>query len=141
MLASEAASFRARTHIDFRNSIFSREGACWLPKQHLFQRMNINIYGTKIFLLKVRIEDMTKQILKNDWAPLLEEEFTNRYYLRLREFLKREYATQTIYPNMHDIFNALHYTPFRDVKVVILGQDPYHGPNQAHGLGFSVQKG
>jgi len=84
---------------------------------------------------------MTKQILKNDWAPLLEEEFTNRYYLRLREFLKREYATQTIYPNMHDIFNALHYTPFRDVKVVILGQDPYHGPNQAHGLSFSVQKG
>ncbi|HLR79651.1 MAG TPA: uracil-DNA glycosylase [Bacillota bacterium] len=82
-----------------------------------------------------------KQILTNDWAPLLEEEFTKPYYLRLREFLKREYMTQTIYPHMNDIFNALHYTPFQQVKVVILGQDPYHGPNQAHGLSFSVQPG
>jgi len=82
---------------------------------------------------------MTKRILKNDWEPLLKDEFKKPYYLRLREFLKREYMTQTIYPNMYDIFNALHYTPFHDVKVVILGQDPYHGPNQAHGLSFSVQ--
>lgn len=84
---------------------------------------------------------MKKRILKNDWAPLLEEEFTKPYYLKLREFLKREYMTRTIYPDMYDIFNALHYTPFKDVKVVILGQDPYHGPNQAHGLSFSVKPG
>lgn len=80
-------------------------------------------------------------ILKNDWAPLLEEEFQKPYYLKLREFLKEEYRTRTIYPDMYDIFNALHYTPFKDVKVVILGQDPYHGPNQAHGLSFSVKPG
>lgn len=81
------------------------------------------------------------QILKNDWEPLLEDEFSKPYYLKLREFLKKEYANQTIYPPMHDIYNALHYTPFADVKVVILGQDPYHGPGQAHGLSFSVQPG
>lgn len=84
---------------------------------------------------------MKKQILKNDWAPLLEAEFTKTYYLRLRAFLKEEYQTKTIYPHMNDIFNALHYTAFHNVKVVILGQDPYHGPNQAHGLSFSVQSG
>lgn len=84
---------------------------------------------------------MSKQILKNDWAPLLEDEFEKPYYVRLREFLKHEYKTRTIYPSMYDIFNALHYTPFEKVKVVILGQDPYHGANQAHGLSFSVQKG
>lgn len=84
---------------------------------------------------------MKKQILKNDWAPLLEEEFEKPYYLKLRAFLKKEYMTRTIYPNMYDIFNALHYTPFSKVKAVILGQDPYHGPNQAHGLSFSVKPG
>ncbi|MFS0613366.1 uracil-DNA glycosylase [Lederbergia ruris] len=82
---------------------------------------------------------MSKQILKNDWATKVGDEFTKPYYVKLREFLKREYATQTIYPPMHDIFNALHYTSFEQVKVVILGQDPYHGPHQAHGLSFSVQ--
>lgn len=82
-----------------------------------------------------------KQILKNDWAPLLNEEFQKPYYLELREFLKKEYMTKTIYPPMEDIYNALHYTPFRNVKVVILGQDPYHGAGQAHGLSFSVQPG
>ncbi|MBM7601590.1 uracil-DNA glycosylase [Virgibacillus halotolerans] len=84
---------------------------------------------------------MHKQILTNDWQPVLEDEFTKPYYLKLREFLKHEYTTHTIYPKMDDIFNALHYTPFHDVKVVILGQDPYHGPGQAHGLSFSVQTG
>ncbi|MCM3056272.1 uracil-DNA glycosylase [Caldifermentibacillus hisashii] len=84
---------------------------------------------------------MKKQILKNDWAPLLEEEFSKPYYLQLREFLKQEYKHYRIYPDMYDIFNALHYTAFSDVKVVILGQDPYHGPNQAHGLSFSVKPG
>lgn len=82
---------------------------------------------------------MSKRILKNDWEPLLRDEFQKPYYLQLRNFLKQEYATKVIYPHMNDIFNALHYTPFHDVKVVILGQDPYHGPGQAHGLSFSVQ--
>ncbi|NWO14412.1 uracil-DNA glycosylase [Virgibacillus sp.] len=84
---------------------------------------------------------MTKQILFNDWEELLKEEFHKSYYLQLREFLKQEYTSYTIYPDMKAIFNALHYTPFAEVKVVILGQDPYHGPNQAHGLSFSVKKG
>ena len=77
----------------------------------------------------------------NDWDAILAEEWDKEYYRHLRQFLKREYATQTVYPNMHDIFNALKYTAFSDVKVVIIGQDPYHGPGQAHGLCFSVQPG
>ncbi|MBE6067303.1 MAG: uracil-DNA glycosylase [Clostridium lundense] len=81
------------------------------------------------------------QILKNGWQDLLEDEFKKEYYLKLRDFLINEYKTKAIYPNMYDIFNALHYTDYKDVKVVILGQDPYHGPNQAHGLSFSVKPG
>ncbi len=81
------------------------------------------------------------QILKNDWHGLLKDEFNKDYYLKLRKFLIDEYQTKTIYPNKYDIFNALHYTSYKDVKVVILGQDPYHGPNQAHGLSFSVKLG
>lgn len=77
----------------------------------------------------------------NSWDILLKDEFQKEYYLKLRQFLKNEYATKTIYPDMHDIFNALKYTPYEDVKVVILGQDPYHGPGQAHGLCFSVKEG
>lgn len=84
---------------------------------------------------------MAKQILTNDWYPLLEGEFTKSYYKTLRAFLKEEYQNNSIYPSMHDLFNALHYTAFSQVKVVLLGQDPYHGPNQAHGLSFSVQPG
>ena len=82
-----------------------------------------------------------KKILKNDWADLLEGEFEKEYYLKLRAALIREYKTHTIYPDMHDIFNALHMTAYKDVKVVILGQDPYHGEGQAHGLSFSVKPG
>lgn len=81
------------------------------------------------------------QILKNDWHELLNEEFSKEYYLELRKFLINEYRTKTIYPDKYDIFNALHYTSYKDVKVVILGQDPYHGPGQAHGLSFSVKPG
>ena len=81
------------------------------------------------------------QILKNDWHDLLKDEFAKDYYLKLRNFLITEYKTRTIYPDKYDIFNALHYTAYKDVKVVILGQDPYHGPNQAHGLSFSVKPG
>ncbi|ARF66748.1 uracil-DNA glycosylase [Paenibacillus larvae subsp. pulvifaciens] len=84
---------------------------------------------------------MAKQILNNDWQDKLGEEFTKPYYLKLREFLKQEYTSHTIYPGPYDIFNALHHTPFHKVKVVILGQDPYHGPDQAHGLSFSVKPG
>lgn len=80
-------------------------------------------------------------ILKNDWAALLADEFEKPYYLQLRDFLKREYQQQTVYPDMYDIFNALHLTSYREAKVVILGQDPYHGPGQAHGLSFSVKPG
>jgi len=78
-------------------------------------------------------------ILTNDWAPIMEEEFQKDYYINMREFLKEEYSSYTIYPDMYDIFNALHYTNYENTKVVILGQDPYHGPNQAHGLSFSVK--
>lgn len=77
----------------------------------------------------------------NEWDTLLAGEFKKDYYLRLRSILANEYKTQTIYPNMYDIFNALKYTSYSDVKAVILGQDPYHGPGQAHGLCFSVKKG
>lgn len=77
----------------------------------------------------------------NSWDGLLKEEFQKEYYQVLRKKLAQEYKTQTIYPAMENIFNALKYTPFEDVKVLLLGQDPYHGPNQAHGLCFSVQKG
>ncbi|MBM6997950.1 uracil-DNA glycosylase [Paenibacillus sp. DXFW5] len=80
-------------------------------------------------------------ILQNDWAPFLEPEFEKPYYSQLRQFLANEYRTKTIYPDLYDIFNALHYTSFADTKVVILGQDPYHGPGQAHGLSFSVKPG
>lgn len=77
----------------------------------------------------------------NDWDAILADEWEREYYLSLREFLKREYATQTVYPSMYDIYNALKFTAFSDVKVVIIGQDPYHGPGQAHGLCFSVRPG
>ncbi|MFB0919111.1 MAG: uracil-DNA glycosylase [Clostridiaceae bacterium] len=77
----------------------------------------------------------------NDWDELLKNEFDEPYYLELRKFLINEYKTHKVYPEMHDIFNALKATPFKDVKVVILGQDPYHGPGQAHGMSFSVRKG
>lgn len=80
-------------------------------------------------------------ILKNDWKDLLDNEFNKEYYQTLRKFLITEYKTKIIYPDKYDIFNALHFTPYKDIKVVILGQDPYHGPGQAHGLSFSVNPG
>lgn len=82
-----------------------------------------------------------KKILDNDWQDLLKDEFEKEYYQNLRKFLIYEYRNKNIYPHMNDIFNALRFTSYKDVKVVILGQDPYHGPNQAHGLSFSVNKG
>lgn len=79
-----------------------------------------------------------KKIFRNDWAELLDEELKEQYYQELRKFLIEEYSTKKIFPNMYDIFNALHFTSYADTKVVILGQDPYHEPGQAHGLSFSV---
>lgn len=77
----------------------------------------------------------------NDWDIVLNGEFEKDYYLKLRQFLKEEYSHHTVYPDMYDIFNRLKFTAYSDVKVVILGQDPYHEPGQAHGLSFSVKKG
>ncbi|MBA1434673.1 uracil-DNA glycosylase [Bombilactobacillus bombi] len=82
-----------------------------------------------------------KQLIKNDWQDVLGPEFDKEYYRQLHQFLKQEYQTQTIYPDMYHIFQAFEWTPFHSTKVVILGQDPYHGPNQAHGLSFSVLPG
>ena len=79
-----------------------------------------------------------KKIFRNDWAELLNDELNEPYYQELRKFLIDEYSTKKIFPNMYDIFNALHFTSYADTKVVILGQDPYHEPGQAHGLSFSV---
>ena len=77
----------------------------------------------------------------NEWDKLLADEFKKDYYLQLRQFLISEYNSHTIYPPMNDIFNALKTTSYSDVKAVILGQDPYHGAGQAHGMCFSVKKG
>lgn len=77
----------------------------------------------------------------NKWNEVLAGEFEKDYYVNLRKFLIHEYKTKKIYPNMYDMFNALKLTSYEDVKIVILGQDPYHGENQAHGLAFSVNKG
>lgn len=81
------------------------------------------------------------EIFNNGWHELLLPEMEKPYYKNLRQFLIEEYKTNTVYPDMYSIFNALHYTDYDDVKAVILGQDPYHGPNQAHGLSFSVRRG
>ena len=77
----------------------------------------------------------------NDWDALLAGEFDKEYYQHLRKVLINEYRTQRIFPGMYDIFNAMKLTGYNDVKCVILGQDPYHGEGQAHGLSFSVRKG
>ena len=79
--------------------------------------------------------------LGNSWDEILKDEFQKDYYLKLREFLKQEYSTRIIYPDMYNIFNALKKASYEDVKVVILGQDPYHEPGQAQGLCFSVPDG
>lgn len=82
-----------------------------------------------------------KKIFQNDWQDVLGDEFQKPYYLQLREFLKEQYKTATVYPVMDNLWSAFHTTSYKDVKVVILGQDPYHGPNQAHGMSFSVLPG
>ncbi len=77
----------------------------------------------------------------NEWDEIMKGEFDKEYYIKLREFLKAEYFSREIYPDMYNIFNAMRTTSYSDVKAVILGQDPYHEPGQAHGLCFSVKKG
>jgi len=79
--------------------------------------------------------------LGNDWDIVLKDVFNSQSYLNLREFLITEYRSRVIYPDMHDIFNALKTTAYKDVKIVILGQDPYHNPGEAHGMCFSVKPG
>ena len=76
--------------------------------------------------------------IQNDWLQAVGGEFRKPYYKELYDFVKEEYSTRVIYPPADDIFNALHLTPLKEVKVVILGQDPYHNEHQAHGLSFSV---
>ena len=80
-------------------------------------------------------------LIGNDWDEVLKEEIESDWFKRLQQAVAQEYAQHTVYPSMVNVFNALRYTPYRSVKAVILGQDPYHGPGQAHGLAFSVQKG
>ena len=80
-------------------------------------------------------------MIDNDWLPCIKQEFAKPYYKELYTFVKHEYDTRIIYPPAEDIFNAFHFTPLSKVKVMILGQDPYHNENQAHGLCFSVKKG
>ncbi len=78
-------------------------------------------------------------VFKNDWHHYIGEELEKDYFKKLSQFLMLEYERETIFPKKEDIFNAFHYTPYEETKVVILGQDPYHGPNQAHGFSFSVK--
>ena len=80
-------------------------------------------------------------MIDNDWLPELGAEFRKPYYKKLYEFVKQEYNTTQVFPPSDDIFNAFHLTPLSEVKVVIIGQDPYHEPGQAHGLCFSVKPG
>ena len=77
-------------------------------------------------------------MIENDWLEAIQGEFRKPYYRELFQFIKEEYSRTVVYPPADDIFNALHFTPLKDVKVLVLGQDPYHGENQAHGLSFSV---
>ena len=76
----------------------------------------------------------------NSWDDVLKGEFDKDYYLKLREFLKQEYGSRTIYPNMYDIFNALKFTPYEDVKAVILGQDPYMNRDRLTGFAFRCRR-
>lgn len=79
--------------------------------------------------------------ITEEWDEILKEEFSSPSYARLREFLKSEYSSHVVYPSMYDIFNSMKMTPFKDIKVVLIGQDPYHEEGQAMGLSFSVPKG
>ena len=131
-------------------SVFSLQQMFELPYNHkpeIIRGVLAEECGELLSSFFKRIRKIQKYIgaemvnFENEWDELLKAEFQKDYYQNLRKFLIKEYKTQTIYPNMYDIFNAMKYTSYQDVKVVILGQDPYHEPNQAHGLSFSVKKG
>lgn len=79
--------------------------------------------------------------LNGGWDEALAPLFSDERYLKIREFLKKEYSTHVVYPDMYDLYNCFRFTPLENVKAVILGQDPYHEPGQAHGLCFSVKPG
>lgn len=82
---------------------------------------------------------MTNKVFGNDWDDVLQDEFTKPYFAKLQQYLANEYENKTVYPSTEDLWTAFKLTPFNEVKVVILGQDPYHGQGQAHGLSFSVK--
>lgn len=82
-----------------------------------------------------------KKVFDNDWQEVLEKEFAEPYYIKLKEFVAEQYTTATVYPPQEEVMSAFYSVSYKDVKVVILGQDPYHGPGQAHGMSFSVKKG
>lgn len=82
-----------------------------------------------------------KKVFDNDWQEILQDEFTKPYYQNLRKFVAQEYKTNIIYPPIDEVMNAFYTVSYKDVRVVILGQDPYHGPGQAHGMSFSVKPG
>ena len=131
-------------------SVFSLQQMFELPYNHkpeIIRGVMSEECGELLSSFFRRIRKIQKYIgaemvnFENEWDELLKEEFQKDYYQNIRKFLIKEYKTQTIYPDMYDIYNAMKYTSYEDVKVVILGQDPYHEPNQAHGLSFSVKKG
>lgn len=82
-----------------------------------------------------------ENLLKNSWKKLLQEEMGKDYFIRLKEIVNKEYSEKVIYPDYNDLFRGLNLVDYKDVKVFILGQDPYHGKDQANGLAFSVKKG
>ncbi|KAG9001550.1 uracil DNA glycosylase [Tulasnella sp. 427] len=85
------------------------------------------------------IEDLERRTMAKDWRDALQAEFTKPYFIKLKEFVKNEYKTQTVYPIPKDVYSWSRLTKLADVKVVVIGQDPYHQPGQAHGLSFSVK--
>ncbi|WP_421663721.1 uracil-DNA glycosylase [Lysinibacillus telephonicus] len=82
-----------------------------------------------------------KRVFENEWQEILAEEFEKPYYIQLRKFVAEQYSISTVYPPQEEVMSAFYTVPYKSVKVVILGQDPYHGPGQAHGMCFSVKKG
>ena len=97
--------------------------------------------STNRLVYKLVQEGVFMSMITNDWLEPLSSEFRKGYYSQLYNFVKDEYSKTVVYPPAEDIFNALHFTPLKDVKVLLLGQDPYHNEHQAHGLSFSVQPG
>ena len=97
--------------------------------------------STNGLVYKLVQEGGCMSMITNDWLEPLSSEFRKEYYSQLYNFVKDEYSKTVVYPPAEDIFNAFHFTPLKDVKVLLLGQDPYHNEHQAHGLSFSVQPG